>query len=205
MSTSSGGLPVHGTVRSPALVRWAGFAAAVGGALWAVKGTAILLTGDQPEYIFEVAPLLFAIGLAGLHALLERHGGKSARVGGALALTALALAASSAAYYLATTDDEGFPLSATIPLTALSIFAALVLLGIAVRRADALPGRWRSLPLAIGAGAVPMLMVGGILEGLSERLLEIPLVVLGLAWIALGYAIWTHVPDVPGETAPTRA
>ncbi len=110
----------------------------------------------------------------------------------------------SAAYYVATTDDEAFPLNATIPLTALSIFVGLVLLGIAVRRADALPGRWRSLPLAIGAGGFPlMIVVGGVLEALSERLLEIPLVVLGLAWIALGYAI-CHAPDSHGAPAPTR-
>jgi hypothetical protein len=50
------------------------------------------------------------------------------------------------------------------------------------------------------------MLVGGILETISERLLEIPLVVYGLAWIALGYAIWNHAPhDVPETTAPTRA
>jgi len=203
MSVSSGGFPVHGTVRNVALIRWAGFAAAVGGVLWAVKGTAIVLTGDQPEYIFEVAPLFFALGLVGLHARLEGRGGRPARVGGALAWAGVALAGVSAAVYVATTDDEAFPLSATMPLTALSILVGFVLLGIAVRRADALPGRWRSLPLAIVAGFPLMIVVGGVLEALNERLLEIPLVVVGLAWIALGYAI-CRVPDAQGAPAPTR-
>jgi NADH:ubiquinone oxidoreductase subunit K len=181
-----------GTVRNVTLIRCAGLAAVVGGALWAAKATAILSTGDQPEYIFQVAPLLFAVGLVGLHARLQGRGGGSARIGGGLAWACLALALSSAALYLATTDDGAFPLSATIPLTALSMLAALVLLGIAARRVEALTGRWRSLPLAIGAAAIPLMMVGGILGTLDERLLEIPILALGLAWIALGYALWSH-------------
>lgn len=162
------------------------------------------MTGDQPEYTFEAAPLFFALGLVGLHGQLRGRGGRPALVGGTLARGAVALAVSSAAYYVATSDDEGFPLAATIPLTALSILTGLVLLGVAVRQADALRGRWRSLPLAMGAGAVPLVMIGGMLETLSERLLEIPIVVLGLAWIALGYALWRQAADLPGQ-APTQA
>ncbi len=180
---------MHGIVRSVALTRWAGFAAALGGALWVVKGGAILVTGDQPEYIFEVAPLLFALGLVGLHARLEGHGSGSGRVGGALAWASLALALVSAVVYLATTDDEVFLLSATIPLTGLSILASLVLLGIAVRRVGALPGRWRSFPLSMGVAVLPLMMIGAILETLDERLLELPLVVFGLAWVMLGWRI----------------
>jgi hypothetical protein len=196
---------VHGTVRSRTLIRSAGFAAGLGGGLWAVKGTAILLTGEQPDYIFEAAPLFFAFGLVGLHAGLQERGGRPGLVGGALAWAGVGLALLSAAFYAATTDDEAFPLSATIPLTALSILASLVLLGIAVRRAHALPGRWRSLPLAIGTGVLPLLLAGGILETLDERLLEIPIVILGLAWIALGYATWSNASDVPADTAPTSS
>ncbi len=174
-------------VAGVALTRLAGFAAALGGALWVVKGGAILVTGDQPEYIFEVAPLFFALGLVGLHARLEGHGSGSGRVGGALAWASLALALVSAVVYLATTDDEVFLLSATIPLTGLSILASLVLLGIAVRRVGALPGRWRSFPLSMGVAVLPLMVIGAILETLDERLLELPLVVLGLAWVMLGW------------------
>ncbi len=196
----------RGTLRTLVLIRWAGFAAAVGGALWVVKGTAIILTGDQPEYIFELAPAFFAVGLVGLYALLQGRGGTPGRAGGLLALAGLGLAVPNTAYYVATTDDEGVVLNVTIALASLAIFAGLVLLGIAVRRADALPGRWRSLPLAIGAGAVPLtIVVGGVLEAVSERLFEVPIVVLGLAWIALGYAIWGHARNAPGETSLTRA
>ena len=187
------------------MTRWAGLAAAVGGGLWAAKGTAILLTGDQPAYMFEVAPLFFALGLVGLHAQLKGRGGRPAQIGGAIAWAGVALAGVSAAYYIVTTDDSAVPLSAILPLTGLSILAGLVLLGIGVRRVDVLHGRWRSLPLAIGVGTFPLIVVGGVLEALDERLLEIPIVVLGLAWIALGFAIWRHASEAPGETGPTRA
>ncbi len=190
ISTSNGGPEVHGIVRSVALTRWAGFAAALGGALWVVKGGAILVTGDQPEYIFEVAPLLFALGLVGLHARLEGHGSGSGRVGGALAWASLALALVSAVVYLATTDDEVFLLSATIPLTGLSILASLVLLGIAVRRVGALPGRWRWLPLSMGVAGLPLIMISPYLAlTLDGRLLDSLFIVPGLAWVMLGWRI----------------
>jgi hypothetical protein len=198
-------LPVHGAARRVALIRWVGLATALAGMLWAAKGIAILLTGDQPEYVFELAPLFFALGLLALHARLEGRGGEAARLGGALAWSGLALVLASAALYLATGEEEGFPVGVTIPLAALSILAGLVLLGIAARRTNALPGRWRSFPLAMGIGVIPLMMVGGILETLDERLLEIPIVLLGLAWSALGYAIWRHTPGPLAKTAPTRA
>jgi hypothetical protein len=185
---------VHATTRRVALIRWAGLAAALGGMLWAAKGSAVLLTGDQPDYIFELAPLFFSLGLLALYARLEGGGGEAARLGGALAWSGLALMLASAALYLVTGGEEGFPIGVIIALAALSILAGLVLLGMAVRRTEALPGRWRSLPLAMGAAVIPLLMVGGILETLDERLLEIPIVLLGLAWSALGYAIWRHTP-----------
>ncbi len=205
MGEGKKGSPVHGTARRVALIRWAGLATAVGGMLWAAKGTAILLTGDQPDYIFELAPLFFAVGLLALHGRLEGGGGEAARLGGALAGSGFVLVLASAALYLATGEEEGFPVGVTIALAALSILAGLVLLGVAVRRAEALPGRWRSLPLAMGAGVIPLMVVGGILEKIDERLLEIPIVLLGLSWGGLGYALWRHTPGPLASAAPTRA
>lgn len=68
--------------------------------------------------------------------------------------------------------------------------AALIFLGIPTGRASSLPGRWRFLPLAMGIATFPLTAVGGALESINERLLELPLVVLGLAWMWMGYLVW---------------
>ena len=43
---------------------------------------------------------------------------------------------------------------------------------------------------------------GGILSELSERLLELPLVVFALGWIVIGCLIWST--DQAEQLAPTR-
>ncbi len=187
-------------VAGVALTRLAGFAAALGGALWVVKGVADFVTNGHPEYIYEVAPVLFALGLVGLHARLKGHGGVSGLVGGVLAWAspAMALAVVGAFFYFVRVGEAGsegdavLALFALIALTGLSIIASLVLLGIAVRRVGALPGRWRWLPLSMGVAAFPLMVMSEVAlfpdDGRS-RLLELPLVVLGLAWVMLGWRI----------------
>ena len=53
--------------------------------------------------------------------------------------------------------------------------------------------RYADLPWAMGLSAIPLLIVGGALETISERLLELPVALLGLGWIALGAALWSAV------------
>lgn len=76
-----------------------------------------------------------------------------------------------------------------ITLSALGTSVSLVLLGVPVRRARALPGWTRNLPLLIGAGAIPVLAVGGLLELLRTHLIEVSTVVIGLGWVALAMAL----------------
>jgi hypothetical protein len=46
--------------------------------------------------------------------------------------------------------------------------------------------RW-TLPLVIGVTTMPAVLVGGLLAAMfGERLLGVPLVALGAAWVALG-------------------
>ncbi len=205
-------------VAGVALTRLAGFAAALGGALWVVKGVAGFVAGDQPVYILEVVPLLllgyvalllFALGLVGLHTRLEGHGGKSGWVGGALAWASIALApvvvGSFVFFFLIVAPDEiivapdeiivaydeiTFLLTPMIGLTWLLITSSLVLLGIAVRRVGALPGRWRWLPLSMGVAGLPLIMISPYLAlTLDGRLLDSLFIVPGLAWVMLGWRI----------------
>ena len=72
----------------------------------------------------------------------------------------------------------------------LATLGSLLLLGVAVRRAGMLPRPWDLLPLALGAFTFPLIAIAGLLEGLNERLLEVPVIIVEAAWVALGYRLW---------------
>ena len=184
-------------------------AAILGGVLWTVKGVVILATGEQPPVVFELGPPLFAVGLIGLYARLGRKGGRAAAAGLVLACVSLLLAGvllvawAFASDALPDGEDDFTPLSLVIAGAGFSFIAGLVLLGLAARRALVLPRRWRSFPLAVGVFAVPGVVIGGgILSELSERLFELPLVVFALGWIVIGCLIWST--DQAEQLAPTR-
>ncbi len=170
-------------------------AAVVAGACWVLKGGAILVTGDQPPGVFEASFLLFPLALGGLYARLGGRGGRTARVGVGLAVVAgLSAALLGLALLFGPESWEPTEAAATIltPLFALAglgTIVGLLLLGISVRRAQALGPRWSVLPLALGVSVFPLMIVGGALEAVHERLLEVPLVLLGLGWIGLGVAL----------------
>ena len=182
---------------SSRLLARAGAAAAVlGGIAWTVKGVAILATGYQPPVMFELGPPLFAVGLIGLYARLGQRG-RAAVAGLVLACVSILLAGVLLVAWVFASDalpdgeDDFTPLTPVIAGAGFSFVAGLVLLGLAARRALVLPRRWRSFPLAVGVFAVPGVMIGGgILAELSERLLELPLVVFALGWIVIGSLIW---------------
>ena len=177
---------------SSALIRLGGLAAMVGGLMWVVKGGAILLTGQQPPVVFEAALPLFAVGLLGLYARLDGRGGTLGKAGVLVAYTALA----SAAIVLMR------PLAPFYAVAGFGPFLGLVLVGSATLQARVFPSPWSALPLAMGLGGPLLILAGGGLALISERLLEIPIVLVGLAWMLLGYAVLV----VKGATvqAPVR-
>ena len=195
-------------MQSSLLVRLGGIAAALGGLMWVVKAVGIMLTGDQPPVVFEIAPPFFAIGLVGLYV---RLGGRSKRLGRlGLTLACLAFAAWTGSLPYEVPGDSGsvmseqfvFPQSLIILTGFLGILGGLVLLGIATLRTKSLPERWRVMPLAMGLLAFPLMGVGGAIEPLGERYIEIPILFLGLAWLVLGYVIWPGIGEKGRQHIP---
>ncbi len=176
---------------SSALIRIGGLAAMVGGLMWTVKGGSILLTGQQPPLVFEAALPLFAVGLLGLHARLGGHGGPLGKAGVLVAYAALA----AAALVLVA------PLPPFYAVAGFGPFLGLVLVGSATLQAGVFPPPWSALPLAMGLGGPLLILAGGGLALMNERLLEIPIVLVGLAWMLLGYSVLV----VKGATAQAPA
>jgi hypothetical protein len=164
---------------SSALIRLGGVAAMAGGLMWVVKGGGILLTGQQPPVVFETAMPLFAVGLLGLHARLDGRGGPLGKAGVFVAYIALA----SAAIVLMA------PLAPFLAVAGFGPFLGLVLLGSATLQARVLLPPWSALPLTMGLGSPLLILAGGGLAVISERMLEIPIVLVGLSWMLLGYSL----------------
>lgn len=194
--------------RSVLIGRCAAAAALLGGAAWTVKAGVILATGDEPSATFAIGLVLFPFALLGLWATVREVRGRATRVGGLLA----AVAAVCAVLMLVVravggegvepSEDKATLLTAFITLAALATVAALIALGIAARRRSALPPGYASLPLTMGLATIPLLVAGAALEGMNERLFELPIALLGLGWIGLGIALWSAAQQpAPGGHA----
>ena len=152
------------------------------GLCWTVKAVAILATGHQPALLFELAPLLMAIAALMLGQLLPPGRPRIVCAGAAAA----ALIAG-----VAVLADHVMPLPTVAYSTAMAganllVLVVLVIVGLSLRRRLD-----RRLPLALGLVTLPALLVGGVAaELLGERALELPLVALGAAWMALGVQLF---------------
>ena len=180
MRAIMGDMPVSAAKDDAAvgLVRLGGLAAFLGGLAWTMKGLVILMGGDQPPLLFEAAPVLFGAGLLGV--------GYSTMPPGRRRASTLAFAALSSVAGLVAVASElvGEVWGLALALSSLALLIGLLTLP---RR-----GRWPA-PLGwwIGLFMVPGLVVGGALSRIDERLLEIPLTCLGLAWMVLGWTTFS--------------
>jgi hypothetical protein len=168
------------------IARWGGLAAMLGGGFWISKGGLIMLGGPDPDLLIP-GELFLALGLVGLHAQLGGRGGWPGRIGSLLAYAAVVLSAVNAPYSLLFAEDgprTPFPFNVAYFAASVAIFAGLISLGIAGLRAKILTPRWRVLPPVLGLASILPVWV------LAFVHLELPVVFLGLGWVAFGYALW---------------
>jgi hypothetical protein len=173
-------------------VRWSGIAAITGGVMYAVKAAVILAGGSQPPLLFEAAPLAFGISLW----LLGEHlAGRLARAGRILALVIIAATVANVLEDILL-DREIVPTVSSIIdfVTGFGPFVALVLIGWASRRLWSSSTSWQFGPLAV-AGLYPLSILAMVpvaffvdLGGATgERLIELPILLIGGGWIAFGW------------------
>jgi hypothetical protein len=185
------------------LVQWGAIGAVIASVAWAVSDIYALLLPGQGEgpigstssYLIESADALAEVGmlaaLGGLHVVQARSLGRLGRAGVAIAFIGTALVLVATLWAIVFLDRLG----ETVPgllfgSGLLGWLVGFVLFGIATFRARALP-RWSGVLLV----AYPLLLIAGLpVDG--------PLILVGLLWLALGYALWTR-RDTPAEQ-PSR-
>ena len=171
---------------SSQLIRWGGLAAIVAGLAWiggfVLSGLPAAATlAEHLSYLSFVTPLLFAaFALIGLHARLGGSSLRLVRAGFILAYLAGVIAlVTIVALLLFGLRVLPQPAGAGTFIAFFGVLGSAITLGIAGLRTNALP-RWGSLlPLAIGVLTIPSLLMLRSVWGLM----------VGLAWLALGYAI----------------
>ena len=165
-----------------------GWLTLLSGLLWVIKAASILLSGYQPPLIFEIAPMLLACGLLGLYLRLGARASGWGKAGVALAVLAFFIRLSTTLYeatpsaIIPTGETFEFPYSLFVLIGAVGVFIGLILLGVDVWRARLFPSPTHYVPLTAGLLIWP-LSVSGLLH------LEIPVLVIGLLWIWVGYII----------------
>ena len=156
------------------LVRIGGVAGVAGGSSWVAKSVLILATGDQPPLTYELALPLLGASLLGVAHLALPPG----RRRGVVATSAW-LAVVSGLVALGT-ELLGESWDPAIAAWALALLTGQLCL-LKVRPTPAPLTFWT------GASTVPVLLVGGALAEINDRLLELSIVCLGLAWMTIGF------------------
>jgi hypothetical protein len=185
------------------LVQWGAIGAVIAGVAWAVSDILALVfppgadeaLGSPPFYLIESADAIAEAGmlaaLIGLHVVQARSLGRLGRVSFVVAFIGTTLVVVSTLLVLIFLDRAGETILSLLFISGyLGWLVGFVLFGIATYRARVLP-RWAGLLLV----AYPLIIIAGFhVEG--------PVILVGLLWLALAYALWTR-RDLPTEQ-PSR-
>lgn len=186
---------------SSSLIRWSGPAAMLGGALWIIGAVIhaskprgciaeecafrpMRESGALDGILMLLSLLLFAAGVVGLVVLARRSGrfGKTGKAGVVIGAAGAALLVIASLIQFIFFGGDFLIMPTFVIPGLLALVLGLVLLGVAILRSGVLP-RWTAALLIIGALA--MLASN---EQTARVLLTIP---LGVAWVAVGYVLWT--------------
>ena len=119
------------------LLRWSGVFALVGAGMWTYKSIAILATGEQPDYWFELALVFFGVSILLLIYAIRDRLDRFARLVPILAWLAAVGGAVAGVAYIIGGDDGLFGPSALV--TMVSIIVTLFLIGGQILRNQLLP------------------------------------------------------------------
>jgi hypothetical protein len=193
---------------SSALIRWGGLAAMLGGTLWTIATVAhaskprgciaaecasrpMRESGALDGILTLLSVLLFAAGLVALVRSAGRFGrtGKAGAVIGAGGAAVLVIATLIQAIFF----GGDFPLMPYFVVPGLlAAVVGFLLAGIAILRSGVLP-RWGAVLVIVGA-----LAMLGANEQTARVLLMLP---FGVAWVAVGYVLWTGAGASAGRSA----
>lgn len=160
--------------------------------MWAYKSVVILVTGDQPDYWFELALMWFGVSILLLASAL-RHQVRRPRLANILGwVSAIAGITASLAYWL-DGDDEGlFGPAAFVMMLSTVVF--LFLVGGEVHKKH-LFGTYDFGPRLLAWLYVAAIPVGALVSGLlGERYLEIGLLAVVVGWVIVALGAF-HVPN----------
>jgi hypothetical protein len=177
-----------------------------GKVLWNMTNIRPSHTTDVTDVLFFFAPLLLLIAMAGFCTLCAQRYGTLGKMGCIISLSALAVGTIGS---LVGVWIEPLRLAYWLGFRFLCI--GLVLLGVATIKAQALPGGWSALPLAVGLVGLGRALfmffavtmgstglnapeagdeLGTFLSSWAGTLTSVLGLLFGLGWVCLGYALW---------------
>ncbi|NNC91565.1 MAG: hypothetical protein HKN80_03640 [Acidimicrobiia bacterium] len=168
--------------------------ALVGAAMWGYKSIVILVTGDQPDYWFELALVWFGVSILLLASALSHQVRRSRLITVLGWMSAVAGGVASLAYWL-DGDDEGLFGPAAFAMM-LSTVVLLFLMGGEAHKKRLL-ARYDFGPRLLGWLYVAAIPVGAVLSGLlGERYLEVGLLAVVVGWLIVAVGA-LHGPNDP--------
>lgn len=182
------------------LQRWSGPAAAIAGILW-VSFIFMEVEGILGFLLYVPALLLMVVGLAGLYQRLQTSMRLGSRLAFGVALMGLVimLAVGLGVSFIAGAADFFFNTLWGVLVVFLPVIAGFAGMGVIAISTRAL-GRLSFVPLAQAVSFLGILFTMS--ESGSDPAQIIVLVLFGISWVLLGFALWSTSEDAPGPALP---